>query len=69
MSVSPVGVTLQVLGNHELATRPISIKMTDGSVQEFDSECAIVTGEVNLNTCHLTTDTSKVESVVVMELV
>ena len=55
VKVSPLGVTLAGSGEiNESITIPISVNMTDGSIQEFESECAIVTVErLNSNTCHL----------------
>lgn len=68
VKVSPLGVTLAGSGEiSQSVTIPISIKMTDGSVQEFESGmCYSDNGEVKLKyISSLPLDTSKVESVVV----
>lgn len=68
IKVSPLGVTLAGSGEiNESMTIPISIKMTDGSVQEFESGMRYSdNGEVKLKYVPpLPLDTSKVESVIV----
>ncbi|HHV17743.1 MAG TPA: DUF4179 domain-containing protein [Thermoanaerobacterales bacterium] len=68
VKVSPLGVTLAGSGEiNESVTIPISIKMTDGSIQEFESGMRYSdSGEVKLKyVSSLPLDTSKVESVVV----
>jgi hypothetical protein len=68
VKVSTLGLTLAGSGEiNESMTIPISVKMTDGSVQEFESGmCYSDNGEVKLKYASaLPLDTSKVESVVV----
>ncbi len=68
VKVSPLGVTLAGSGEiNESITIPISIKITDGSIQEFESGmCYSDNGEVKLKYMpSLPLDTSKVESVIV----
>lgn len=68
VKVSPLGVTLTGSSEINKTTKiPISVKMTDGSVQELESAmCCGDNGEVRLKyLSDLPLDTSKVESVVV----
>lgn len=66
--VSPLGITLVGSGeNSDFQRMPVSVYMTDGSVQEFESGmCYSNNGKVKLKyMSYLPLDTSKIESVII----